>query len=78
MSENAKENIAKLMLHMEQVEAGLIPSDSPPTFTLPEGPDAVDENGLPWWFGSEYHPTDEALAEFAKRPKPEHQDESEG
>lgn len=57
----AKELIAKHLLHVEQVTQGLIPADSPPTFTLPEGDDALVD-GLPWWFGPDYHPTPEALA----------------
>jgi hypothetical protein len=58
--------IKRLLDHMEQVEAGLIPADSPPMFLLPVGSDALDERGLPWWFGPSYLPTPEALAEFSK------------
>lgn len=47
------------LLHLKQVEAGLIPADSPPDFTLPQ---PLDEKGLPWWFGPDYKPTPEALA----------------
>jgi hypothetical protein len=57
-----------LFKHAEQVEAGLIPADSPPTFVRPEGEDAHDAKGLPWWWGPSYHPTERALREFSKRP----------
>ena len=54
-------------MHIEQVEAGLIPQDSPPMFVRPEGEDALVD-GLPWWFGGleHYRPTPEAIAEFSK------------
>jgi hypothetical protein len=54
--------------HARQVAEGLIPADSPPTFVRPEGDDALDERGLPWWFGPDYHPTERAIEEFSKRP----------
>jgi hypothetical protein len=68
-SREAHERIEKLLLHQQQVDAGLIPADSPPTFVRPEGADALDERGLPWWFGPDYHPTERALEEFSKRPQ---------
>ena len=66
-SREAHAHIRLLMKHREQVDAGLIPKDSPPDFVRPEGDDALDERGLPWWFGPDYHPTERALAEFSKR-----------
>jgi hypothetical protein len=70
--------IQRLLDHMEQVEAGLIPADSPPTFLRPQGDDALDERGLPWFFGPAYRPTSEALAEFSRRPRPPTDDENLG
>ncbi|MGA2931674.1 MAG: hypothetical protein ABSE98_06260 [Acidimicrobiales bacterium] len=64
-SREAHERIEKLLLHQQQVDAGLIPEDSPPTFVRPEG-DAALVNNLPWWFGPDYHPTPEAIAEFSR------------
>ena len=65
-SRDAFDHLDRLMKHTAQVEAGLIPSDSPPDFVRPEGEAALDERGLPWWFGPDYHPTPEAIAEFSK------------
>jgi hypothetical protein len=62
-SEEAKARVKRMVLHAEQVGAGLLPVDSPPDFVRP---DTVDERGLPWWFGPDYHPTDRALVEFSK------------
>ncbi len=67
-SDEAHARIEKMMLHQQQVDSGLIPEDSPPMFVRPEGADALDERGLPWWFGPDYHPTPEALAAFSRPP----------
>ena len=67
-SREAHDHIRLLMKHREQVDAGVIPKDSPPDFLRPEGDDALDERGLPWWFGPDYHPTERAIEEFSKRP----------
>jgi hypothetical protein len=56
-SEEAHKHIRLLMKHREQVDAGLIPNDSPPDFVRPEGDDALDERGLPWFHGPSYSPT---------------------
>jgi len=63
-SQEAHDHIRRLVKHREQVDAGLIPKDSPPDFVRPEG--LVD--GKPWWFGPDYHPTPEALAAFSRPP----------
>ncbi len=42
--------MARRELHVEQVDAGLIPADSPPGFIRPEGDDALVD-GLPWFYG---------------------------
>ena len=55
----------RIILHAVQVQDGLIPTDSPPDFVRPEGEDALVD-GLPWWFGPDYKPTPEAIAEFSK------------
>lgn len=47
-SREAHVHIRLLMKHREQVDAGLIPKDSPPDFVRPEGDDALVD-GLPWW-----------------------------
>jgi hypothetical protein len=62
-SAEAHRTVEKMVLHAVQVAEGLIPEDSPPTFTLPQ---PLDDKGLPWWFGPDYHPTPEAVAEFSK------------
>ena len=69
-SQDAHDKIEKLVTHQDQVDAGLIPKDSPPTFVRPEGDDVLID-GLPWWFGgkSNYRPTPESLAEFSKGPE---------
>ena len=71
-SPEARDRIEKLMKHQEQLDAGLIPKDSPPTFVRPEGEDALVD-GLPWWFGGtgNYKPTPEALAAFSPQPNAE-------
>ncbi len=62
-SQEAFDHVDAIALHAQQVEAGLIPADAPPDFVLPQ---PLDDRGLPWWFGPDYHPTPEALAEFSK------------
>lgn len=47
-------------------DAGLDPDDAQ------LDPRPLDERGLPWWFGPDFHPTDEALVEFAKPMDPDH------
>jgi hypothetical protein len=59
----ARAAVDRLCAHAGQVLAGVIPPDSPPTFTVPQ---PVDERGLPWWFGPEYQPTPEAIESFSK------------
>lgn len=66
-SQEAHDHIRRLMKHREQVDAGLIPKDSPPDFVRPEGDDALVD-GKPWWYGPDYHPTERALEEFSKGP----------
>jgi hypothetical protein len=69
-SKEANERVEMMLRHIQQVEAGLIPEDSPPTFTLPQ---ALDDRGLPWWFGPDYKPTDRMLEATAKQnaePRP--------
>jgi len=75
VSDEAKARMERIFLHAQQVQAGLIPADSPPDFVRPEGNAALDERGLPWWFGPDYHPTPEALAEFSKPMNASDQDE---
>jgi hypothetical protein len=65
-SDEARARMERIYLHAQQVEAGLLPANSPPDFVRPEGDDALDERGLPWWFGPSYQATPEALAEFSK------------
>lgn len=60
-SDEANRHVELLALHGEQVMAGLIPEDSPPTFVLLQ---PTDERGLPWWFGPHYAPTPEAIEAF--------------
>jgi hypothetical protein len=62
MTDQEHEDYADRMeLHTKQVAAGLIPEDSPPDFVRPEGTEAVDDHGRPWWFGKSYKPTAIAL-----------------
>lgn len=57
---DAKAENDKLDMHIQQVELGMIPADSPSGFTLPQ----PLRDGLPWWFGGRenFQPTPEALA----------------
>jgi hypothetical protein len=64
-SEEAYERIETLLLHQQQVDAGLIPEDSPPLFTLPQ---PQGRNGRPWFFPDDWNPSEEAIAEFSKPP----------
>lgn len=66
--EEAKKRVETLAKHAMQVAEGLIPMASPPTFVRPEGDDALNDHGLPWWIPPEYRPTERALEEFSKRP----------
>lgn len=63
VSDANRERMMRLMLHAAQVQDGLVPEDSPDDFTVPQ---ALDEKGLPWWFGPDYKPTPEAQNEFSK------------
>ena len=67
-SEEAHVHIRLLMKHRAQVDAGLIPKDSPPDFVRPEGDDALDERGMPWFYGPSWRPTPEAIAAFCTWP----------
>ncbi len=51
-------------LQAAQIQDGLIPADSPSGFVREDWQQRSD--GLPDWFGPEYHPTDEALASFSE------------
>lgn len=62
----ARERVAQLEKHVHQVAEGLTAAGSPPDFLLPEGANALNDRGLPWWFGSDFRPTKEALEEFRK------------
>ena len=66
-SREANERVERMMLHAMQVADGLIPEDSPPDFVAP---DDLPENGLPWWFGPDYHPTPRPLPSSPIHPKP--------
>jgi hypothetical protein len=72
VSDADREKMKRNMLHAAQVQEGLIPADSPAGFTLPQ---PEDSKGLPWFFGPDYHPTEEALIEFSKRDDDESEDE---
>jgi hypothetical protein len=65
--------VDRLAQHAVEVEAGLIPTDSPPTFI---GADwKPDANGKPGWFGPDWHPDERTVdavadARALKDPKP--------
>jgi hypothetical protein len=61
--EELKAHADRMTLHAHQIMAGLIPPDSPPGFTVPQ---PTDERGLPWWFGPDYKPTEEAMAAWRR------------
>ena len=46
----------KKSLHIEQVEKGLLPADSPEDFVIPDG--EVNDSGLPWWFPPDFTPAE--------------------
>jgi hypothetical protein len=60
VSDKDRDRMKRIILHAAQVQDGLVPEDSPGDFTVPQ---PLDARGLPWWFGPDYHPTDEALGE---------------
>lgn len=61
VDDESRERLRRLLLHGQQVEAGLIPTDSPPFFVRPES-----DRGRPWWFGPDWQPTLEAIEEFSE------------
>lgn len=63
VSDADRERMRRIILHAAQVQDGLIPADSPDDFTVPQ---PLDDKGLPYWFGPDYHPTVEAIEEFTK------------
>ena len=66
MRAEAKADVDLMMRHLAQVREGLIPPDSPPRFVLPDEVHRLI-NGLPWWFGPDFHPTEEALKALSGR-----------
>lgn len=70
-SQEAFDHVDAIVKHAQQVSAGLIPADSPTDFVRPEGDAALDSKGRPWWFGSSYSPTEEAIKAFAGEPSGE-------
>ena len=58
-SKKAHMLVERLHQHNIQVAAGLIPEDSPPTWTTQD--QKPDEKGLPWWLGPNYNPSPEML-----------------
>jgi hypothetical protein len=60
----ASEHLDRLMQHIKEVNAGLIPEDSPVDFIRADW--KPDENGKPGWFGPDWKPEErdvEAIAE---------------
>jgi len=49
----ADEHVDRLVQHIKEVEAGLIPADSPVTFIRSDW--QADENGKPGWFGPDWN-----------------------
>lgn len=52
--EKVRQNVDRMAEHIDQVLSGQIPEDAPAGFVKPVGDDAVDDRGLPWWFGSRW------------------------
>ncbi len=50
----ATEYVDRLVQHIKEVEAGLIPADSPVDFIRSDW--QPDENGKPGWFGPDWKP----------------------
>ncbi len=61
VSDADQDRMHRLILHAAQLQDGLVAPDSPDDFTVPQ---PVDESGRPWWFGSDYKATAEALESF--------------
>jgi hypothetical protein len=52
-SQEAFDHVDRLVQHVIEVEAGLIPADSPPTWIRSDW--QPDANGKPAWFGPDWH-----------------------
>lgn len=61
VSDAHRDRMKRIMLHAVQVQDGLVPADSPDDFTVPQ---PLTDKGLPWFFGDDFAPTEEALSEF--------------
>lgn len=59
----ATEHVDRLIQHIAEVNAGLIPADSPVDFIRSDW--EPDENGRPGWFGPNWDP-DEATIDSAQ------------
>ncbi len=60
--------VERMAQHTREVEAGLIPADSPPGFIRSDW--KLDERGFPGWFGPDWKPTERAIKAFQGGPGP--------
>jgi len=58
LKRESRDRVDRVDLHVRQVLAGLIPEDAPVTFVLT---DEMLASGRPWWWGPDFHPTQEQL-----------------
>ena len=56
--------VKKMFQHIQEVEAGLIPEDSPVDFVRSDW--KPDARGFPGWYGPDYDPNERQRAEFEK------------
>jgi hypothetical protein len=56
--EEVRKEVRLRIQHCAQLADGLIPKDSPPTFTLPQ---PLNEQGAPWWFPPNFKPVEVEL-----------------
>ena len=59
--EEAEALADRMHRHVMQIDAGLIPEDSPPGFLREDWP---TDGTVPPWFGPDYNPTPEAIESF--------------
>ena len=64
VTQKASDMLDRQLQHMKEVEAGLIPADSPPTFIRADW--KPNSKGAPGWFGPDWKPSEQAIDSAAK------------
>lgn len=67
-SPEAEAHVDRIIRHATRIESGDLPADTP--FDDQQQLSGELVNGLPSWFGPDYHPTEEAIESFLESSPP--------